>query len=48
VLRGAGADEAPEVYRKLEDVLAPHGRHDRRRAHAPPAHRRHGGLMIAE
>jgi tRNA-splicing ligase RtcB len=24
VLRGAGADEAPEVYRKLEDVLAPH------------------------
>jgi len=25
VLRGAGADEAPEVYRKLADVLAPHG-----------------------
>jgi len=24
ILRGAGADEAPEVYRKLEDVLAPH------------------------
>jgi len=24
VLRGAGADEAPEVYRKLDDVLAPH------------------------
>jgi tRNA-splicing ligase RtcB len=24
VLRGAGADEAPDVYRKLEDVLAPH------------------------
>jgi tRNA-splicing ligase RtcB len=24
VLRGAGADEAPEVYRKLEDVLAVH------------------------
>ena len=24
VLRGAGADEAPEVYRKLADVLAPH------------------------
>jgi tRNA-splicing ligase RtcB len=24
VLRGAGADEAPEVYRRLEDVLAPH------------------------
>ena len=24
VLRGAGADEAPEVYRKLGDVLAPH------------------------
>jgi len=24
VLRGGGADEAPEVYRKLEDVLAPH------------------------
>jgi tRNA-splicing ligase RtcB (3'-phosphate/5'-hydroxy nucleic acid ligase) len=24
VLRGAGADEAPEVYRKLEDVLRPH------------------------
>jgi tRNA-splicing ligase RtcB len=24
VLRGAGADEAPEVYRKLEDVLTPH------------------------
>ena len=24
VLRGAGADEAPEVYRKLEDVLATH------------------------
>ena len=24
VLRGAGADEAPEVYRRLEDVLGPH------------------------
>jgi tRNA-splicing ligase RtcB (3'-phosphate/5'-hydroxy nucleic acid ligase) len=24
VLRGAGADEAPEVYRKLDDVLTPH------------------------
>jgi tRNA-splicing ligase RtcB (3'-phosphate/5'-hydroxy nucleic acid ligase) len=24
VLRGAGADEAPEVYRRLEDVLAQH------------------------
>jgi tRNA-splicing ligase RtcB (3'-phosphate/5'-hydroxy nucleic acid ligase) len=24
VLRGAGADEAPEVYRKLAEVLAPH------------------------
>jgi len=24
VLRGAGADEAPEVYRRLEDVLAKH------------------------
>jgi len=24
ILRGAGADEAPEVYRKLADVLAPH------------------------
>jgi tRNA-splicing ligase RtcB len=24
VLRGAGADEAPEVYRKLDDVLGPH------------------------
>jgi len=24
ILRGAGADEAPEVYRKLEDVLRPH------------------------
>jgi len=24
ILRGAGADEAPEVYRKLDDVLAPH------------------------
>jgi tRNA-splicing ligase RtcB len=24
VLRGAGADEAPEVYRKLRDVLAEH------------------------
>lgn len=24
VLRGAGADEAPDVYRKLSDVLAPH------------------------
>jgi len=24
VLRRAGADEAPEVYRKLDDVLAPH------------------------
>jgi tRNA-splicing ligase RtcB (3'-phosphate/5'-hydroxy nucleic acid ligase) len=24
VLRGAGADEAPEVYRHLEDVLGPH------------------------
>jgi tRNA-splicing ligase RtcB len=24
VLRGAGADEAPEVYRKLDDVLRPH------------------------
>ena len=24
ILRGAGADEAPEVYRKLDDVLTPH------------------------
>jgi tRNA-splicing ligase RtcB (3'-phosphate/5'-hydroxy nucleic acid ligase) len=24
VLRGAGPDEAPEAYRKLADVLAPH------------------------
>jgi len=24
VLRGAGADEAPEVYRRIEDVLGPH------------------------
>jgi tRNA-splicing ligase RtcB (3'-phosphate/5'-hydroxy nucleic acid ligase) len=24
VLRGAGADEAPEVYRRLDDVLTPH------------------------
>jgi tRNA-splicing ligase RtcB len=24
VLRGGGADESPEVYRRLEDVLAPH------------------------
>jgi len=24
VLRGGGADEAPQVYRKLSDVLAPH------------------------
>ncbi len=24
VLRGAGADEAPEVYRRVEDVLGPH------------------------
>ena len=24
-LRGAGADEAPEVYRRLPDVLAAHG-----------------------
>lgn len=24
-LRGAGADEAPEVYKKLADVLARHG-----------------------
>jgi tRNA-splicing ligase RtcB len=24
VLRGAGADEAPEAYRKLDDVLARH------------------------
>ena len=24
VLRGAGADEAPEAYRKLAGVLAPH------------------------
>jgi len=25
VLRGAGADEAPEVYKRLPDVLAAHG-----------------------
>jgi tRNA-splicing ligase RtcB len=24
-LRGAGADEAPEVYKRLPDVLAAHG-----------------------
>ena len=42
VLRGAGADEAPEVYRKLEDVLAPHAGNHRHRAHASAADRRHG------
>jgi tRNA-splicing ligase RtcB (3'-phosphate/5'-hydroxy nucleic acid ligase) len=24
ILRGGGADESPEVYRKLQDVLEPH------------------------
>ena len=42
VLRGGGLDESPHVYRRLPDVLAAQGRHDRGAAHAPTADRRHG------
>ena len=42
-LRRAGADEAPEVYRTLDASRAARA-HDRRRAHAAPADRRHGAL----
>ena len=43
VLRGAGADEAPESYRQLEDVLAQHAGTIAVAARPPPADRRHGG-----
>ena len=42
VLVGGGADEAPEVYKRLPDVLAAHGGLDPGEAHAPPARRRDG------
>ena len=42
VLVGGGADEAPEVYKRLPEVLAAHARFDPRQAHAAPARRRDG------
>ena len=42
VLVGGGADEAPEVYKRLPEVLAAHGDLDPGEAHAAPARRRDG------
>ena len=45
VLVGGGADEAPEVYKRLPDVLASHAGFDPRQAHVASARR--GGWRAA-
>ena len=48
VLVGGGADEAPEVYKRLPGRARRTRGHDPRQAHAAPARRGHGGRDVVD